>query len=130
MSLALDVGLSLLAGLDYLPLPLLAGLGGSTGALARYAVDVALGGGRRSTLAVNVLGSVALGAVVASSPTATTLAVLGTGFCGAFTTFSSFAVNVAEAASGGHPRLAAVDALGTLAAALVGVAVGTALAGL
>ncbi|WP_144905351.1 fluoride efflux transporter FluC [Halobellus captivus] len=109
---------------------LLVGVGGSLGALGRYAVDVALGGGRRSTLAVNVLGSVALGALVASAPADAMLALVGTGFCGAFTTFSSFAVNVVRAGTEGQAELAAVDAIGTLAAALVGVGIGFWLAAL
>jgi len=115
---------------DAIPTPLLVGFGGAFGALGRYAVDVALGGGRRSTFAVNVLGSVALGALVASSPADATLALAGTGFCGAFTTFSSFAVNVTRAADAGNYRLAAADALGTLATALLGVGIGVWLAGL
>ncbi|MGQ4556730.1 CrcB family protein [Halobellus sp. GM3] len=116
------------AAVGWLPLPLLVGLGGAFGALGRYAVDVALGGGRRSTFAVNVIGSVALGAFAASSPSDSALALAGTGFCGAFTTFSSFAVNVSESLAGGDVRLAAADALGTLAAALLGVGAGWLLA--
>lgn len=119
-----------MTGVGALPTALLVGLGGAFGAIARHAVDIALTGGRRSTLAVNLLGSTALGALVASSPTGATLALAGTGFCGAFTTFSSFAVNVVSAADTGEYRLAAVDAVGTLAAALLGVGVGRWLAGL
>mgnify|MGYP002761237276 CR=1 FL=1 len=107
-----------------LPTALLVGIGGSLGALGRYAVDVALGGGRRSTFAVNVLGSAALGALAASSPAGAIVALVGTGFCGAFTTFSSFAVNVVRAADAGEYRLAAVDAAGTLATTLPGVGLG------
>jgi CrcB protein len=107
-----------------LPVPVLVGLGGTLGALARYGVDRALSGGRRSTVAVNVLGSVALGALVASSPSAASAALFGTGFCGAFTTFSSFAVSIAEDAADGERGRAIRYALGTLLAALLGVAVG------
>jgi len=109
--------------------PLLVGVGGAVGALARYAVDRLLDGGRRSTFVVNVLGSTLLGAVVAASPSATTLALVGTGFCGAFTTFSSFAVNVTRALETGRVDLALADAGGTLVAALAGVALGSALVG-
>jgi len=119
-----------LSALGSLPTPVLVGLGGALGALGRYAVDVALSGGRRSTFAVNVVGSVALGALVAASPPYPTLALAGTGFCGAFTTFSSFAVNVSEALAEGERSIAAADAAGTLAAALVGVGAGMALVGL
>ena len=101
----------------------LGGFLGFAGALARYAVDRLLDGGRRSTLVVNVLG-----AVVAASPSVTTL--VGTGFCGAFTTFSSFVFNVTRALETGRADPAIADAVGTLIAALVGVALGSALAGL
>ncbi|WP_336024466.1 fluoride efflux transporter FluC [Halobellus salinisoli] len=110
--------------LGALPTPLLVGLGGAFGALVRYGVDLGLDGGRRSTFAVNVLGSVALGALVASAPADATLALAGTGFCGAFTTFSSFAVNVTRAVDAGDYRLAVADAVGTLASALLGVGIG------
>lgn len=122
-----------MTALSYLaafPTPVLVGLGGTLGALSRYAVDVGLSDGRRSTLAVNVLGSVALGALVASSPPTAAETVFGTGFCGAFTTFSSFAVTVAEDATEGNRRAAVGYAAGTLLAALAGVALGGVLAGL
>ena len=115
----------MISGLDSIPTPILVGAGGAAGALARYAVDRALDGGRRSTFAVNVVGSALLGAIVAASPPPMTLALLGTGFCGAFTTFSSFAVNVTRALDAGRVGLALADAAGTLAAALVGVGVGS-----
>ena len=117
------------AAFDAVPTPVLVGVGGAAGALARYAVDRLLDGGRRSTFAVNVLGSTFLGAVVAASPPAATLALLGTGFCGAFTTFSSFADNVTRALDAGRIDLALADAAGTLAAALVGVGIGSVLVG-
>lgn len=113
-----------------IPTSLLVGVGGAAGALGRYAVDTALDGGRRSTFAVNVLGSMFLGALVASAPADATLAVVGTGFCGAFTTFSSLAVNVARAASADRSGLALADAGGTLVSALVGIGIGWFLVGL
>jgi CrcB protein len=117
------------AGFDSVPTPILVGLGGAAGALARYAVDRLLDGGRRSTFAVNVLGSTLLGAIVAASLPAAALALVATGFCGAFTTFSSFALNVTRALDSGRVDIALVDAVGTLAAALAGVWVGSALVG-
>lgn len=110
-----------------LPPAVLVGLGGSAGALARYGVGTALERGRRATLSVNVLGSVLLGAVVAASPPSVVATAVGTGFCGAFTTFSSFAVAVAEDARDGRGGDAVRYAAVTLGTALVGVVVGTAL---
>ncbi len=104
---------------------LLVALGAAVGAPARYLVDVAL---RRyagpafpwGTLVVNVLGSFALGLLAGSGPLVT--ALFGTGFCGAFTTYSAFALETRHL-----PRrraalnLAAHLGLG-LAAAAAGVA--------
>jgi CrcB protein len=101
---------------------LLVGLGGTLGALARFGVDTRLG--TRGVLVVNVLGSVALGALVAVPLADPLLLVLGTGFCGAFTTFSSFAVGVAERARAGETRNAVSYATLMLVAALAGAVVG------
>jgi CrcB protein len=104
------------------------GAGGTGGALARFAVDDRLGGDR-GTVAVNVLGSLALGALVAAGPGRTVALTAGTGFCGAFTTFSSHAVTVDRLAADGRRRAALAYAGGTLAAALVGAVLGALLAG-
>jgi CrcB protein len=112
----------MIPSVDALVPVLLVGAGGTFGALARFGVDTWLGS--RGVLVVNVLGSVALGALVAAPLDGQVLLVFGTGFCGAFTTFSSFAVRVAERAEadeiGGAVRYAAL----MLVAALVGVSVG------
>lgn len=102
----------------------LVGLGGVFGALSRFGVDTALGGSR-GVFAVNVLGSVALGALVTAPVDGTLVLVFGTGFCGAFTTFSSFAVGVVERVQAGERLIAARYALATLGSALVGVALGS-----
>ncbi|MFC4358238.1 fluoride efflux transporter FluC [Halobium salinum] len=106
----------------------LVGLGGAAGAVSRYLLGQIVAG-RRATLAVNVLGSALLGIVVAAGPALggpTTLAV-GTGFCGAFTTFSSFAVGVVELATEDRRADAAEFAAVNLLAALGGVGLGSAL---
>jgi CrcB protein len=118
-----------LAALETLPPVILVGLGGMLGALSRYGVDVGLSGGPRSTFAVNVAGSFTLGVLVTTPVSAAALTTFGTGFCGAFTTFSSFAVSVAERAADGRWRDALRYATLTLLAALVGVALGGALGG-
>ncbi|AWB28025.1 fluoride efflux transporter FluC [Halococcoides cellulosivorans] len=102
---------------------LLVGLGGVAGAMARHSVGDRLDS-TRDTLAVNLLGSLALGVLVATDPSASTLALLGTGFCGAFTTFSSFAFEVVRIAQDGAPRRAAGLATLHLAGAITAVAVG------
>jgi CrcB protein len=104
---------------------LLVALGGAAGALARHLVGQ-VAAGRRATVAVNVLGSVALGAVVAAGPALDGSVVLaaGTGFCGAFTTYSSFAVGVVGLATDGRRRDATAFAAVNLVGALLGVGAG------
>jgi CrcB protein len=74
-------------------------VGGAVGAPVRYLVDVVVQSRHGSlmpwgTLVVNALGSLALGvtagAVDATGGPAWVLALVGTGFCGALTTFSTF----------------------------------------
>jgi CrcB protein len=108
---------------------LLVGGGGTLGALSRFGVDSLLDG-TRGVFVVNVLGSVALGALVAAPVDSALVLVFGTGFCGAFTTFSSFAVGVVERAQSGERVVAVRDALVMLVAALVGVALGGGVVGL
>ncbi|MFW6436025.1 MAG: fluoride efflux transporter FluC [Halococcoides sp.] len=105
---------------------ILVGLGGVAGAIARHLVGDHLDD-TRDTLVVNVLGSLVLGALVATDPSASTLALLGTGFCGAFTTFSSFAFEVVRIAQDGDPRRAAGLAVLHLGGALAAIAIGGAL---
>lgn len=73
-------------------------LGGAVGATLRYAVGLAVGG-LAGTLVANVLGSFALGVVVAAGDrvsTRTRLA-LGGGLLSSFTTYSTFAVETLTA---------------------------------
>jgi CrcB protein len=79
--------------------PLLVGVGGALGATARYGVGVVVRSEVRipvSTLLVNVAGSFVLG-LVAFGATEGIFALVGTGACGAFTTFSSFSYETVEA---------------------------------
>ena len=102
------------------------GLGGSAGAVARHGVSERLERRALDTLVVNVAGSLLLGVVFGASVGGPTALAAGTGFCGAFTTFSSFAVETVRLADDGRRRAAAANAASTLAAALLAVAVGTA----
>lgn len=86
-------------------------IGGAGGALARYALGLALpvtaGQIPWATLVVNVVGSLIL-AVLAALTLAgrlendTVRLLVGTGFCGALTTFSTFAVEAVTLARSGH----------------------------
>mgnify|MGYP001380952285 CR=1 FL=1 len=97
------------------------------GRLAQYRLGTAFPWG---TLTVNVVGSLALGALLAVAAadrfSAQSVALFGTGVCGGFTTFSSFGyetVRLAQDPPGGRARalanVVANLALG-LAAALAG----------
>ncbi|MEF8777655.1 MAG: CrcB family protein [Natronomonas sp.] len=104
------------------------GIGGAFGAVSRYAVGEVIERRAVDTFVVNTLGSFVLGFVVGieiGGPPALALAV---GFCGAFTTFSSFAVETVRLAEEKAWVSAAVNAGGTLlvalCAALAGGAVG------
>jgi CrcB protein len=106
----------------------LVGVGGVCGALARHLVGERVETGTLDTLAVNVLGSFALGAVVALPGPESVVLVAGTGFCGAFTTFSTFAFETVRLFETGERRRALANALGTLVGALVAVLLGGAAA--
>ena len=81
-------------------------LGAAVGAPLRFVVERRLASDYpRGTLAVNVVGSAILGGLVgwmvhhSGTPSAATLlALVGTGFCGALTTFGGFAAQVLDLA--------------------------------
>ena len=97
---------------------LLIALGGAVGANARFvaATLAASRWGTRlpwGTLLINVSGSFLLGVFLAvpALGTGTGRALLATGFCGGYTTFSTFAFEMAVLAEGGERRFAALNAL-------------------
>jgi fluoride exporter len=82
------------------------------------------------TLTVNVAGAFVLGVLVAASlrpssrVTAAVRALLGAGFCGAFTTMSSFAAEVCELVRTSHAPIAVTYAAATFGAGLLTAALG------
>ena len=113
-----------------LPLPAahLVGTGGAIGAVLRHAVDeyVQVEGYPASTLVVNVVGTFVLAAVTFAGASDDVVLLVGTGACGAFTTFSSFSVDVVGLVENERFGAAAFHALGNL----VGAGLAIALAGL
>ncbi len=100
---------------------LLVALGAALGAPARYVLHRAMPQ-RRGTLLVNVVGSFLLGAVSRRvDPTASSYLLVGIGFCGAFTTFSTFALESLEAQQGQRWRYLALTLALCLTAAAVGL---------
>jgi len=103
----------------------LVGVGGAVGAVLRTALTrlVASEWFPVGTLAVNVLGSLALGFVAGLAPGERLTLLLGEGVCGAFTTFSSFSTATVRLADD-HPRRAALNVVLTLALGLSAAAAG------
>lgn len=99
---------------------LLVGTGGAAGAVARHTVGSAIEG-RESVTIVNLVGSFLLGVVSGVPSASSAMLLVGVGFCGAFTTFSSFAVETVTTTESGDPLTAAqfavvnlIGAIGTL----------------
>ena len=100
--------------------------GAAAGALARHYTS--RGRSPWATCGINIAGSFILGAVVTASslnPRAKLLA--GTGFCGAFTTFSTFSVETVRMWEAGQAGRAvgfvAANNVGSIAAAATGALV-------
>lgn len=94
---------------------LLVGLGAAFGAPARYVTAHLLDGRLPwGTVLVNVVGSFLLGLLSGLALTGASLALLGAGFCGGFTTYSAFAVQVHDRG----PRLGAATVALTVVPAL------------
>ncbi|MDG5777812.1 CrcB family protein [Haloarculaceae archaeon H-GB2-1] len=107
----------------------LVGAGGVLGALSRHLVGERVEGEAVDTLTVNVAGSFLLGLLVATPVDGGLALVFGTGFCGAFTTFSSFAFETVRQFETGRRKQALVNATVNLAGALLAVGLGGAVSG-
>ena len=110
---------------------------GSLGALARYLVDGAMqdrveGILPWGTLAVNVSGSLVLGVIAGLALyhglPGMPRSILGTGFCGAYTTFSTFAYETTRLVEEGSRASALVNIAANTAFGLAAAAVGLSVA--
>ena len=120
------------------PLPLTAvALGGALGTLARWGVERLVvpdpAGTPWATLAVNVVGSLLLAAVVTVAverrPDGRLLRPFAAvGFCGGFTTFSTFVLEIDRRLAHGHAGVALAYGALSVAAGLAAAAAGTVLA--
>lgn len=117
-------------------IPLMVVLGAAVGAPLRFVTDRLVQsrhdtGFPWGTFTVNVVGSFALGLVLGSTAPPAVVALVGTGFCGALTTYSTFGYETVTLASDGRRLLALLNVLASLAAGLgaagLGLAVGAAL---
>lgn len=119
---------------------LLVAVGAAVGAPLRYLTDRAVQSRNESvfpwgTLAVNTAGCLVLGVLTGASVSVAsgTYALLGTGLCGALTTYSTFSYETLRLAETGRGGLAvlnvAVSSLVGLGSVVLGVAWGNDLAG-
>lgn len=108
-------------------------IGGAVGAVSRAAIGawaMAMGGGTFPwwTLLVNVSGSFLLGLLMVtlpgSGPGSETRALLTLGFCGSFTTFSTFGYEAVALWEGGAWSLAAAYVGASLGLGVAGVLAG------
>lgn len=104
---------------------------GGAGALARFALDGAVGlrAGRASgfplgTLAVNVSGALLLGLLSGAALTGDALVLAGTATLGSYTTFSTWMLESQRLAEDADARGAALNVLLSLAAGLAAAALG------
>ncbi len=107
---------------------LLVALGAAVGAPLRYLIDRAVQARHDSlfpwgTFAVNVVGSLLLG-VFAGGASAHVTALLGTGFCGALTTYSTFGYETIRLLEERAKTFAVLNAAGSVVAGLGAAVVG------
>lgn len=115
---------------------LLVALGGAVGSVLRYSAGLLVGPAAQgcfpwATFAVNVAGCLLIGALSSWSGlslfalgTDSTRALLVTGLCGGFTTFSTFSRESLTLLESGHAGLFALYAAASVAAGLLAVAAG------
>jgi CrcB protein len=113
-------------------------IAGALGALARFGVHGLVSSRRASrfpygTVVVNITGSFALGLVVGlvtyQGLDADVRTVVGTGFIGAYTTFSSFSYDTFGLFEEGATSAALVNACGSIVVGLLAATAGFALGG-
>ncbi len=118
---------------------LLVALGGAVGSVGRYWTGILFAGALGldfplGTLVINVVGSfiIGLAAVTAGGRAMRSLIIVG--FCGGYTTFSSFSLQTLELIRAGHPVAASLNVLLSvaicLAATIAGASLGASLRGI
>ncbi|MFT4265490.1 MAG: fluoride efflux transporter CrcB [Nocardioides sp.] len=107
--------------------------GALVGAPARYLTDLVVQSRHASkvpwgTFTVNVAGCLVLGLVASlvahGAWAGWTQTLIGTGFCGALTTFSTFSFETLRLVEGGHLRTAALNVVASIAAGMAALGLG------
>jgi CrcB protein len=111
----------------------LVALGAAVGAPLRYLTDRAVQGRHDSvfpwgTLTVNVAGSFVLGLLTGLPASASAAALVGTGFCGALTTYSTFSYETLRLAQTGVRFYAVLNVVASIVAGLGAAWIGLVLA--
>ena len=104
-------------------------LAGGLGAVGRLITDTAIKQLRPAqfplgTLVVNMAGSLILGVVASGWIHPGVLTVVGTGFCGGFTTFSTHSLETFRLLTSSNPRIGILNLVVTVCATLVCVSLG------
>ena len=111
-------------------------LAGASGALSRFVLDALIKQRWKSpfplaTVVINVTGSLLLGvlagAVLFHGQSSTWQTVVGTGFCGGYTTFSTASFETVRLVQQGRRMLALLNAIGSLVSSVAACAAGLAL---
>ena len=118
-------------------IPTLTLLAGASGALARFLIDALIKQRWKSpfplaTVLINVTGSLLLGVlaglVLFHGQSSMWQTVVGTGFCGGYTTFSTASFETVRLVQQDRRALALLNAIGSLATSVGACAVGLAVA--
>ena len=115
-------------------IPLMVVAGAVVGAPARYLADRLVQSRHATgfpwgTFTVNVVGSFVLGLVTGAAATPWITALVGTGFCGALTTYSTFGWETVQLGRRGARLLAACNAVGSVLAGLGAAGLGLVVGG-
>jgi fluoride exporter len=108
---------------------LLIALGAAVGAPARYLTDRAVQSRHASmfpwgTVTVNVIASLILGVLAGARLSAAATNLVGTGFCGALSTYSTFSYETLRLSQQGSRRFAVWNVVISLAAGIAAAALG------
>ena len=118
-------------------LAVLVGLGAAFGAVSRYLLDQAVTRRRAAafpagTWLINITGSFVLGLLTGLAAhhglSGHVVAVVGTGMCGGYTTFSTFSYETVRLTEDGVGVIAVGNIVGSIAAGLAAAALGLGLA--
>lgn len=102
----------------------LVAIGGAAGALLRYGAALQFGPKAVTTFWVNITGSFLIGMLAACVPDARLRLLLGTGFLGGYTTFSTWQLEALLSARVGDWKSVIFNLAGSVLAGFIAVVVG------